>query len=33
MTDLDLDAIKQDYERDGFVVLRGCLSEAEVDER
>ncbi len=32
MTDLDLDAIKQDYERDGFVVLRGCLSEAEVDE-
>lgn len=32
MTDLDFDAIKEDYERDGFVVLRGYLSEAEVSE-
>jgi phytanoyl-CoA hydroxylase len=32
MEDLDLDAVKQDYEREGFVVLRGYLDASEVDE-
>ncbi len=32
MTDIDLDAVRDDYERDGFVVLPGYLSEAEVNE-
>ena len=32
MADLDFDAIKRDYERDGFVVLPGYLSETEVSE-
>jgi hypothetical protein len=32
MADLDFDAIKRDYERDGFMVLPGYLSETEVSE-
>ena len=31
MTELDLDALKKDYDRDGFVVLPGYLSTEEVD--
>jgi phytanoyl-CoA hydroxylase len=29
---LDFDEVKRDYERDGFVVLEGCLTQDEVDE-
>ena len=32
MTDSDFEALKAQYDRDGFVVLRGYLSEAEVSE-
>lgn len=32
MNDIDFDALKADYERDGFVVIKGYLSDAEVDE-
>jgi len=30
MTGLDLEAIKQDYERDGFLILRAYLSDSEL---
>jgi phytanoyl-CoA hydroxylase len=32
MTDIEFAVIKKNYERDGFVILRGYLSEAEVGE-
>ena len=32
MTDFDFDVIKKDYERNGFVVIRGFLNETEVNE-
>lgn len=32
MTDIDFNAIKTDYDRDGFVVLRNFLGEAELSE-
>ncbi|MCY3822214.1 MAG: hypothetical protein OXH52_23155 [Gammaproteobacteria bacterium] len=32
MTDLDFEQLKKDFDRDGFVVLRGYLPPAEVSE-